>query len=329
MGTGLGLAAALAAAWLWMLPPQVEVAHPRIGQAVQAVYGTGNVEATVMMPVAPRIGARLTALYADEGSDVTAGQVLAQLEDDDLANTVRQLEAQEAFARSDFERDARLLKSGAIARVTYERALSDWKAAQAQTAAAGAQVHFMKLVAPAAGRIIERDGEIGQLIAANQALFWLSCDSPPRISAEVDEEDIARVRPGQDVLIHADAFPKMAFQGWVQSVTPKGDPVARSYRVRIGLPRNSPLMIGMTVETNIVIRRSKQALLLPANAVEGGSVWRLRDGKVESVHVEVGARGASQTEILSGIARQDLVVVAHDTVLTAGEAVRSWQRPSS
>jgi multidrug efflux pump subunit AcrA (membrane-fusion protein) len=91
----------------------------------------------------------------------------------------------------------------------------------------------------------------------------------------VDEEDIAQVRPGQEVLIRADALAGQTFRGQVLAVTPKGDPVARSYRVRISLPADTPLMIGMTTETNIVLRRSDNALLVSVGAVQqdtsGGS----------------------------------------------------------
>src|SRR6185437_1967818 len=147
----------------------------------------------------------------------------------------------------------------------------------------------LKLVAPADGRIIRRDGEIGQLIAANQTVFWLSC-APVRVSAEVDEEDIARVKPGQPVLLRADAFPGRIFDGTVESITPKGDPIARSYRVRISLAAGTPLMIGMTAETNIILRRDEHALLLPAGTVTQDMVWVVDNDRLVRRKVTVGAR---------------------------------------
>ena len=55
------------------------------------------------------------------------------------------------------------------------------------------------------------------------------------------------------MLIRADAFAGKVFHGRVQSITPMGDAVARSYRVRIELAEDTPLLIGMTAETNIII----------------------------------------------------------------------------
>ena len=92
----------------------------------------------------------------------------------------------------------------------------------------------------------------------------------------MDEEDIPLVTVGQPVLIKADAFPGRILDGTVAEITPKGDPVNKSYRVRIGLPPDTPLMIGMTVESNIVVRREDAALLVPQAASRDG---RLRRGR--------------------------------------------------
>ena len=128
MSRGLWIAAAVViaacvGAGYWLLsPPTVFVTSPRLGPAVQAVYATGTVEPVVMLPVAPRIGARIVQLVVDEGAVVKAGQVLARLESEDIRNNVAQLVAQEDFAHRDFLRDAALVKGGIIARQTYDKA---------------------------------------------------------------------------------------------------------------------------------------------------------------------------------------------------------------
>jgi len=315
-----GVAAAALA--YFAAPARVVVVHPARGQAVQAVYATGTVESSVMLPIAPRIGARLVALDSDEGRTVHKGDVLGRLEDADLKHALAQLRAQEAFARRDHERNAALVKTGVIARDVFDRSRADWLAAQAASAKAAAELDYARLVAPADGIVIHRDGEIGQLIPANQAVFWISVESPPRISAEVDEEDIARVKIGQEVLIRADAFPGRVFRGAVDSITPKGDPVARSYRVRVAFSEPTPLLIGMTTETNIVVRKTDNALLLPPNAVQNGHVWRVRDGRLESRPVRTGASGAERVEILDGVAEADAIVAAPDAALRDGKRVR-------
>jgi membrane fusion protein, multidrug efflux system len=305
--------------WLWS---PVDVVHPMRGTAVQAVYATGTVEATVMMPIASRVAARLMELNVDEGIKVTKGQVLAQLEDEDLQNSIEQLQAREELAQKTYERNAALVKQDSVSKQVYDQSKSDFEAAQAATRAAQAQAGYLKLLAPADGLIIKRDGEVGQMIPANEPVFWLSCCAPLRISAEVDEEDIAQVKADQPVLIRADAFAGQIFHGNVQAITPKGDPVARSYRVRVEFAEDTPLQIGMTVETNIVTGEHKDALLLPGSAVSQGKVWVVKNKRLVHQPVTEGARGPTETEIINGVTDDDLVVLKPDAALQAGRKIR-------
>src|SRR6185437_4955393 len=134
----------------------LDVVHPRVGEAVEAVYATGTVEPTVMMPIAARTAARLVVLNVDEGAQVKKGEILGRLE------------AQEQFTREDYRRDMAMLSQGAIAKAVVDRARSDWLAARANAERARNQQDFMKLVAPSAGVVIKRDGEIGELVPVNQ-----------------------------------------------------------------------------------------------------------------------------------------------------------------
>ncbi|HKM72262.1 MAG TPA: efflux RND transporter periplasmic adaptor subunit [Stellaceae bacterium] len=313
-----------AGAVYWLsAPPSMTVVHPRRGPAVQAVYATGTVEPTVMVPISAHNMARLVELDADEGNIVVKGQLLAKLEDDDLRRAVEVTEAEERYTKAELDRLAVLVERQVVARSAYDRAKADWEKARAAAARAAVEAGYLQLVAPADGTVIRRDGEIGQMIGANQTVFWLYSNAPLRISAEVDEEDIAQVRPGQQVLIRTDGFPGQTFHGQVQAVTPKGDPVARSYRVRISLPAGTPLMIGMTTETNIILRQSDHALLLPAESVQQDTVWRVDNGRLSPQKVRVGAKGATEVEILEGVSDGDWIVAAPSPGLKPGQEVHA------
>jgi multidrug efflux system membrane fusion protein len=301
----------------------VEVAHAKCGSAVVAVYATGSVEATVMLPIAPRISAHLAELKVDEGYNVTKGQTLARFEDNDLRSGVEQFKAQEELARITLGRKAQLVKSGAGTKADYDSAKAQWDLAKAQTERANSEQDFSKLVAPADGLIIKRDGEIGQLIPSNQPVFWMSCCAPLRVSAEVNEEDIALVKPLQEVLIRADAFPDQIFHGKVQAITPKGDPIARTYRVRVEFTEDTPLQIGMTAETNIMISKKDDALLVPTSAIINNAVWVVRDGKLALQKVKQGAKGTTDIEIIEGIKDGESIVLSPTPELKEGEKVRA------
>ncbi len=326
LALGATLALAAAAAWrLW--PAAVAVVQPVRATAVEAIYATGSVEPAVMLPIAPRVAGTLAALAADEGSRVHKGQVLARLEDNDLSSTVDELAARARYAREQFERTEDLVRRGFVSPTELDRTRADRDAADAVLRRARSQRDFTALTAPADGVIIRRDGEIGQYLAAGQALFTLSCCAPLRVSVEVDEEDIVRVHVGQKVVLRTDALPGRAIEGQVAQVTPKGDPVARSYRVRIRLADPAPLRVGMTVDANLIVAERSNALLVPSAAVAGASVWIVRDGRLHRQPVRTGVLGAERTEILDGLDDASHVVALASEALA--EDQRVVERPAA
>ena len=310
-------------AWRWWGPIPVETAHPTRGPAVRAIYATGAVEPTVMLPIAPRNAGRLVEISVEEGDQVREGQILARLEDADLRKSVDELEARARFAKTQLDRAQALLDRGLGTVLERDRSRSEWQAAEAALARAQTLRAFMTLTAPAAGQILQRDGEVGQLIPANQTVFYFSCCAPLRIEAEVDEEDILLVHPGQRVLIRAPALPNQVLEGEVEDITPKGNPVTRSYRVRIRFTSDDiPLRIGMTAEVNIIVEQRENALLAPATAVVDGQVWTVRDGRLYRQPVNTGVAGEAKIEIVSGLAETDAVVVHPANGVKEGRRVR-------
>ena len=315
---------AIAAAFWWReRPVPVSIVSPTRGPAVEAIYATGTVEPTVMLPIAPRTGARLIELNADEGSKVRKGQVLARLDDADLASTVEELEARARYARAQHTRTVELVAKGFVSKAESDRTRSELDAAEAAVRRARSQKDFMALTAPEDGLIIKRDGERGQFIPAGQAVFFLSCCAPLRVSAEVDEEDIGRVHPGQKVVLRADALPGVVLDGKVKEITPKGDPVARSYRVRIELADPERLKVGMTVDANLIVAERDNALLVPASAVHDNAVWIVgSDNRVRRQKVRTGVTGSGRTEILEGLAADARIVDSPPADLREGHLVR-------
>lgn len=318
---GAGVYAYLAA------PISVGVAHPVRGPAVEAVYATGNVEPVRWAKVGPKSTARIVQILVREGAQVTHNQLLARLDDDEARARVDQLSAQERLLHSEVKRLTPLLPKGYVGKQAYDRAVSEHRQAQANLAAARSVVDNLRLRAPMDGVVLRQDGEPGETVTSTQVLFWVGETSPLRITSEVDEEDIPRVHAGQRVVIKADAFPAEAQEGTVGEITPKGDPVNKSYRVRVSLPADTRLKIGMTTEVNIIVRASQNALLVPTSAVTNGAVWVVRNGKAERVSVTTGAVDDQRIEITAGLGNDDEIIVAPPAGLKPGSSVRTQAQP--
>jgi multidrug efflux pump subunit AcrA (membrane-fusion protein) len=110
--------------------------------------------------------------------------------------------------------------------------------------------------------------------------------------------------------------------GTVRQITPAGDPVAKTFRVRIGLPDDTPLHVGMSVEANIVSREKPDAILVPSNSIVSGHLFIIEDGRARLRKVAPGIRGSGFVEILDGIAEGEIVISPAMAGLTDGSRVR-------
>ena len=326
---GLALIGAAVGGYWWFAkrPPEVEVTKPVLGPAVEVLYATGVVESKDWAKISPKVSGRIREILADEGNEVVEGQPLMRLDDEEARSLLAQAEAAETYFRDDLDRQQKLAKTGTASRVTLDKAVSDYLQAQAAAGAVRRRVSDLTIVSSKAGVVLRRDGEIGEVVGQNDVLFWIGRLRPIRITAEVDEEDIARVIPGQRVLIKADSFPNQIFEGHVEHVTPMGDTLNKSFRVRIAVPDEVPLMLGMSCEINIVVRESEKSLLIPITALGRDhthpSVFILGEGNsVRKQVVQVGASSQAMVEILSGLDENSVVLSSPAVTLMDGAKIR-------
>jgi membrane fusion protein, multidrug efflux system len=205
---------------------------------------------------------------------------------------------------------------------SLDRARSELGQVQALIAGQETRLESYVLRAPMSGVVLRQDGEVGEVAEPGTVLFWVGEPKPLLVEADVNEEDIPRVVVGQRAVLKADAFPDRVLEATVDSITPKGDPVAKTYRVRLALPDTTPLRIGMTVEVNVIVQVSSNALLIPTNALRGGALFVVENGIAKRHDVKVGIRGASNTQILSGLGESERVIVPFPEDLADGAKVR-------
>lgn len=317
------LALAAAGGWFWWtMPPAVAIAMATTGPALRAVYATGSVEPVHWAKVGPSLRARITAVLVEEGQRVAEGQPMARLDDREAQHRVEEADARARFAEEELARIRTLVTRDIASRAALDRAEAEARAVRAASDAARRRLDDYLVRAPAAGVVLRRDAEVGEVVDTPAALFWIGEPRPLRVTAEVDEEDIAQVREGQVALLRADAFPGQVLHATVGQITPKGDATRKAYRVRLALPEDTPLLIGMTVEANIVLHRTEDAVLVPPGAVRDGRVFVVRQETVERRSVELGVQGARAVEVVRGLARGEAVVVNPPAGLADGQAVR-------
>ena len=307
----LAALAAVAGAYFYLSRPvSVTVVTATRGEAAEIVYATGIVEPRTWAKVAPLVRARIVELCNCEGSRVAEEDVLARLDDSEPQAVLRELVARQRFASRDLARLRDLAARNVGTQQEVERADSEAAQIEALIAAQEFRLQSYVLRAPLEGIVLRQEGDVGEIADPADVLFWVGKPRPLQIIAEVNEEDIPRVAPGQRTLLRADAFPDAPLEATVASVTPMGDPIAKTYRVRFDLPEGTPLMIGMTVEVNVVTATRVDALLVPVGALTAeGPIFIVEDGRALRREVATGIRGTTMVEVVEGLQAGQTVVV--------------------
>jgi RND family efflux transporter MFP subunit len=319
------IAALLAAGvgwWLYGRLPQVAAVPAQYGTAADIVYATGGVEPVRWAKVASLIRDRIVEFCTCEGKAVTKGEVLARLDDREVQAQLQELRAREEFLKREMARVNELIGRGVTSTQAFERASMDLKQIQGLVSVQLERINDYVITAPMDGIVLRRDGEIGEIAEVGQILFRVGVPKPLQVVAEVNEEDIPRVATGQVVLFRTDAFPGRRLEGKVREITPMGDVVAKTYRIKVALPDDTPLQPGMSVEANIITRERPNVLLVPADALQGNALFTIDGNRVHRREVEVGIRGAHRVEIVSGLSEGERIASPASADLVDGGLVR-------
>jgi RND family efflux transporter MFP subunit len=328
--TTLVIAALLAILLVWWLFGRgtlVSTILAKRGNAAQVVYATGTVEPVNWAKIATLQRKRIIEICTCEGQSVKKGEVLARLDDGEERAVLRELEARLARLKADAARMQQLVARSITSQTTYDEKRTQVREYEARVAAQMDRIADLALKSPMDGVVLRRDGEVGEIAGtgANEALLWVGQPKPLRVVAEVNEEDVGKIEPGQKVLLRHEGHTTGPLNAKVERLTPKGDPESKTFRVYLLLPDDTPLMIGMSVEANVIVREAKDAVLVPAEAIVDGTIQLSVDDQVVRRRVAVGIRGSRLVEIRDGVDAGDTVLSPFRKELPDGADIRRDQ----
>lgn len=272
------------------------------GDVVEVVGATGAVQAVTTVQVGSQVSGTIQSLSADFNSTVKKGQVLARLDPSLFQARVEQARANLISARANLDRSQAMVED---TRQKYARAKelaaqqllpqSDLDTARSNQDAAAAQVKASEaavsqavagvnqaqvdmahtiIASPIDGVVIARNVDVGQTVAASlqaPVLFVIAQDLRQlQVNASIDEADVGRVQPGQEVQFRVDAYPDQTFPGRVQQVRLQPTTVQNVVTYNAIISVDNPqqrLMPGMTATVSVVVRKADDVLRIPAAAL--------------------------------------------------------------
>ncbi len=290
--------------------------------------------------------ARARLRQIDEVGLPTAREAAAQTEATLLAaqaafNRVERLK-QTGFATQAQVDDARKARDVAVAQARsahlqlasnleggIERILAAAAVTQAEAALASTRTRltYTVIAAPAAGVLIARSVERGDVVQPGRALMTLSPSGETQIVVQIDEKSMGPLALGQTARVSADAWPDDRFSAELVYVNPAVDPQTATVQVKLAVPAPPAyLRQDMTVSVDIEVGRKADALVLPVSAVRDPLTtkpWVLvaENGRAVRRAVKIGLRGDGRLEIAEGLAATDRVVPTRAGI-AAGDRLR-------
>jgi RND family efflux transporter MFP subunit len=309
LAVGLALAGGAAGYfYFFRAPPLVKVATATLRPASEFVYASGTVEPVESAKVVPFQRRRLTEICRCEGQKVTKGQILGRQDDTEERGTLKEMQIRHEQLVRDLDRAQKDRDKGGITKAEIEQRDTAVRESSSRINAQESRVETLVIRAPMDGTVLQHNGEVGEIVGPTDMLFWIGKASPLQVVADINEEEITKIAVGQKAFLSNEAFARQALRASVSRITPKGDPTKKTFGVNLLLPPDSPLMIGMTVDANIVFNEKRAAVLVPVNAILGGTVQVLTDDVVHRVPVSAGIRGNEFIEITAGVSAGALVL---------------------
>lgn len=330
-----------------------DIALVRRGTIEEGVAITGDLNPIESVEIRARLEGDLVGLYAREGQQVKAGDMLARFESSEQESNLASAQADRTAAQSEvataqwnLEQTSELFKAGAVSERDHKAAEQSLVAAKARLAAAAARVRATsslvrdtRVLAPVSGTIARRLIENGEHVARGAALFTLVRSNQLELAAAVPARQANAVRVGQVVHFTADG---RAFDGRVARVSPTVDPTTRSVTVYVQVPNADGAVKGGTFATGRVVSRTVgDALVVPAAAVrqkvDDGStfVYRIAGTTLDVAPVTLGIVDQRNgiAEVVQGLNDGDRVVVGNVGTLGRGMQVivagEENQRPTT
>ena len=321
--------------------PVVSVITPGRGTIEGQISATGTLAARRELPVGVAgEGGQVVSVLVEPGQWVRAGQVLAVI---DRSVQVQQAAGQTAqiqvaranadLAEANYQRALKLIDKGFVSKADVDRLRASRDAAVAQVRVAGAQagvlsaqLRRLNVVAPAAGLVLERRVEPGQVVSAGSGvLFRLAQGGEMELKAQLSETDLAKIGPGYTAAV-VPVGTDRSFNGQIWQLSPIIDPASRQGTARIALAYAPELRPGgfatATIKAGTIV-----APMLPESAIlsdnKGNYVYVVdKDNKARRRPVKTGLVTEQGVAVVEGLDGSERVVLRAGGFLQPDETVQ-------
>jgi membrane fusion protein (multidrug efflux system) len=296
----------------------------------------GTVAAIQGVTVSADLPGTVAKIHFESGQWVHEGDILVELDTRQEQAQLAATQAQWELAKINYGRTQQLVKEGVLAKTEYDNVVAQQKVTEGQADEIRATIARKTIRAPFSGVLGIRQVNLGQYLAAGQAIVSLQSLNPIYVNFGVPQGTTGQLAMGRSLQITSNDFPGLQFMGRVTALDSVVNESTRNIQVQttISNPQNK-LRPGMFVQVALGLGQSTPVIALPASAVNyapyGDSVFIVTDlkdqkgntyrGVRQQIVKLAGSRG-DQVGIVSGVNPGDEVVTSGVFKLRNGAAVQ-------
>lgn len=313
---------------MFSMPPiPVEVAPVSVQAVVDEFEAVGTIEAIDAITVVAEIDATVIRLPFREGQTVKKGELIAQLDDSQLAAEFDRADALRAQFQAAYDRIKSIVDQGAGAPQDLDDAAATLKVAEANLDVAKARLAKTRIVAPFDGYIGSRKVSIGEFLRTGQAITDLANIDNIRVHFSAPERYLSKLERGAGVAVSTTAYPGYALKGKIIVIEPILDSTTRSAGVVAQVTNpGQKFRPGMSANISVVLSTRPNARTIPNEAIFGSGnqsfVYVVKsDSTVVRTALLLGTRLANVAEVVQGLDPDMIVVCAGHQKLFDGARV--------
>ena len=305
----------------------VTVAPVIVQPSARLVNFVGTLYGDQEVTLSSQVEGQIKSISVDLGDQVEAGQVVAQIDDDQWRARLHESEATLAKAKADEERGRLLLDGKVISRQEYESMKTNADVVQAQRDTLTVTIRHARVESPIRGAVARRMVSSGEYVHAGSQLFSLVAEDLLKLRGDVPERFAHELQVGQTVHVRVDAFGDTVFSGRLARISPASNPENRSIAIETSVDNHDhKLKPGFFANAAVVTRSDDRAVMVPQEAlVTFAGVTKLfviTNGTAQERQVQTGTRGSNGlVEITDGVAPDEQVAVLGLTKLENGVAI--------
>lgn len=318
----------------------VEVGEVAVTDFLAGTIYKAELEPAEQAVVSSSVTGQVTQVMFENGDHVSAGQVLASLDQRDLQSRLNtasidlnKLQLELAAKERDYLTTKELYENGAVSREKYEDAERGYHAEQANVDLKRIAIQDINkslndcvIKAPISGEVSDKNVSLGQYVNTGSSIAQVKNTSSIKAKIQLNQADLGKVTVGQKVTLKLNETNGSTYEGVVETIAAFADSQSRVFDCLINIHNaDGALNSGIYGYVEIVDQQKREILVAPVTAVNGSEgnyfVYTIEDQKAKKVSVELGEMKNEMAEILSGLQAGDKIITSNLSSLHDGDKV--------